>query len=147
MKTRHKAVKDKAVKGLVGSVACILLTQSALTQGAMAAYTPKKGSSERTAIMNSLRRVLGDGRHKAIISPYHFRVESGWAFMMGDFSYSDGSKPGGIFAEGSGTNFTAMLHRENGKWRVKRRVYNGDVQTPEFIAAFPKAPRSIFKTP
>jgi hypothetical protein len=95
--------------------------------------------------MNSLRRVLSEGRHKPIVSPDHLKVERGWAFVMGGFSYSDGTKPSGRFAEGSGTNFTALLRLESGRWRVKRRVYNGDVQGPEFAAAFPQAPRAILK--
>lgn len=95
--------------------------------------------------MNALRPSLGDGRHKAIITPDHLKAERGWAFMMGSFDYSDGSKPGEVFAEGSGTNFTALLHLERGRWRVKRQVYNGDDETSEFAAAFPQAPRAIFK--
>lgn len=138
--------QHKVAKGFAGTfVVCALMTQSALTQSAMAAYTPKKGSAERTAIMNSLRRVLGDGRHKAIITPYHLKAERGWVYVEGGFTYSDGSKPGGIFAEGSGTNFSALLHRENGSWRVKRRLYHGDVVAPDFMRDFPKAPRSIFQ--
>lgn len=130
----------RSIAGTV--VAGILMAQTVFA----APHTPARGSSERVAIMNALRPRLGDGRHKAIITPYHLKVERGWAFMMGDFSYSNGSKPGGIFAEGRGTSFTALLHREAGRWRVKRQVYNGDDQTSEFAAAFPQAPRAIFKS-
>ncbi len=125
--------------------AICLVASTLWTHTAFAApHTPPRGSAERVAIMNSLRRVLGDGRHKAIITPYDFKVERGWAYVEGDFAYADGSKPGGIFSEGSGTNFTALLHRENNRWRVKRRIYNGDVENQEFANAFPQAPRSIF---
>lgn len=132
----------KLKRGIVGIVvANILMAQMAFA----APHTPARGSRERVAIMNALRPKLGDGRHKAIVTPSHLKVERGWAFIVGSFSYSNGSKPGGVFAEGSGTNFTALLRRERGRWRVKRQVYNGDDQAPEFAAAFPQAPRAIFK--
>lgn len=108
-------------------------------------HTPARGSGERTQIMNSLRRVLGSGRHKAIVVPLHFKVESGWAYVSGGFSYAKGARLEPEWREGSGTNFSALLRRESGKWRVKRRVYHGDVVAPDFIRAFPQAPRAIFQ--
>jgi hypothetical protein len=110
-----------------------------------APHTPARGSNERTAIMNSLRRVLGSGRHKAIITPNHFKVERGWAYLTGGFEYEGGARLEPRFTEGSGTNFSALLRRENGRWRVKRRLYNGDVVEPEFIHDFPQAPTAIFR--
>ena len=137
-----KLRKGVVRKGVAGSVlAAVLMTQTAFA----APHTPARGSRERVAIMNAVRPQLGDGRHKPVITAYHLKVERGWAFIMGGFSYSDGSKPGGEFAEGSGTNFTALLRREKGRWRVKRFTYNGDDQAPEFAAAFPQAPRAIFR--
>lgn len=108
-------------------------------------HTPAKGSSERTQIMNSLRRVLGSGRHKAIITPSHFKAENGWAYVSGGFNYANGARLEAEFQEGSGTNFSALLQRESGKWRVKRRVYHGDVVAPDFMRDFPQAPRAIFR--
>ncbi len=107
-------------------------------------HTPKVGSSERTALMNSLRRVLGSGRHKAIITPSHLKVERGWAYISGGFNYEDGAPLEEQFTEGSGTNFSALLHLEKGKWKVKRRLYHGDVVAPDFMRDFPQAPRAIF---
>lgn len=128
-------------------IAGVLWLGALVTQSVYAApYTPKKVSAERRAIMNAVRPQLGDGRHTPVITPYHFKVERGWAYILGGFDYAGGSKPGGQFAEGSGTNFSVLLRRENRKWRVKRFVYNGDVQEPKFIKAFPQAPRAIFKT-
>jgi hypothetical protein len=107
-------------------------------------YTPKPGSSERTAIMNATRKVLGSGKHKAIITANHLKVENGWAYLTGSFKYADSATLEPRFREGSGTHFSALLHREKGKWVVKRRVYNGDVIEPVFIHDFPNAPKGIF---
>ncbi|RYX82502.1 hypothetical protein EON83_18885 [bacterium] len=107
-------------------------------------HTPKVGSSERTALMNSLRRVLGTGKHKPIITPSHLRVEKGWAYISGGFNYSDGAPLEEEFSEGSGSNFSALLRLEKGKWKVKRRLYHGDVVAPDFMRDFPAAPRAIF---
>ena len=129
---------------LTGALA---LTTPVPTQAAP--HTPVKGSSERAAILNSLRRVLGGGKHKPLITPGAFHVENGWAYLNGGSQYEDGAPLEKQFTEGSGTNFTALLHLEgqgkNRGWKVKRRVYNGDVVVDEFKKAFPAAPRAIFK--
>lgn len=108
-------------------------------------YTPTPGSAERVAIMNAARKVLGSGKHKAIITADHLKVENGWAYLTGGFKYADGVTLEPRFREGSGTHFSALLHREKGKWIVKRRVYNGDVIEPIFIHDFPQAPKGIFR--
>ena len=108
-------------------------------------HTPAKGSSERTVIMNSLRRVLGSGRHKAIITPRAFYVERGWAYVTGNFDYAGAAPLEPQFTEGPGSNFSALLHKEGGRWRIKRRIYNGDVVLPEFVRDFPQAPPAIFQ--
>ena len=110
-----------------------------------APHTPSKGSSERTALMNSLRKVLGGGRHKPIITPRQFKVERGWAYINGGFDYAGGTPLEPRFTEGSGTNFSALLQKQGKSWRVKRRIYNGDVAEPDFIRDFPAAPRAIFR--
>jgi len=110
-------------------------------------HTPAKGSSERTAIMNTLHHVLGSGKHKPLVTPYWFKVERGWAYVLGGFSYTDGAPLEDEWQEGSGSNFSALLHKEGGRWRVKRRVYNGDEEDPEFAHDFPQAPRTIFQHP
>ncbi len=110
-----------------------------------APHTPRVGSPERTALMNSLRKVLGDGRHKPIITPYHFKVERGWAYISGGFEYEGGAALEAKFSEGSGTNFSALLQRVGKSWKVKRRLYHGDVVAPDFMRDFPAAPRAIFR--
>jgi hypothetical protein len=110
-----------------------------------APHTPAKGSSERTALMNSLRRVLGSGKHKPIITPYHFKVERGWAYISGGFAYEKGAPLEPQWQEGSGTNFSALLQKQGKSWKVRRRLYHGDVVAPDFMRDFPTAPRAIFR--
>ncbi|BCM91260.1 hypothetical protein IAD21_03126 [Abditibacteriota bacterium] len=124
---------------MTGAAATIVLPVSA------APHTPKVGSSERTSIMNALHPVLGSGRHKPLVIARRVKVDRGWVFVEGDFKYADGAPLEEDYTEGSGTNFSALLHREGGKWKVKRRLYHGDVVIPEFMHDFPKAPRSIFQ--
>ena len=118
-------------------------TLMALPAGA-APHTPKIGSRERSALMDSLRRVLGSGKHKAIITPSHLKVERGWAYISGGFNYAKGIPLEEQFTQGTGTNFSALLHLEKGVWKVKRRIYHGDVANDDFIRDFPQAPRAIF---
>ena len=123
---------------LVGTTGTVLPSMAA-------PHTPKAGSGERKALMNALRPKLGSGKHKPIITPYHLKVENGWAFVEGGFNYEGGAPLEEQFTEGSGTNFSALLHRESSKWRVKKFLYHGDVVAPEFMQAFPSAPRAIFQ--
>ncbi|RYG61989.1 hypothetical protein EON80_23500 [bacterium] len=95
--------------------------------------------------MNSLRKVLGGGKHKPIITTSHFKVEKGWAYISGGFEYENGAPLEEKFQNGSGTNFSALLRREGKTWRVKRRLYHGDVVAPDFMRDFPQAPRAIFR--
>jgi hypothetical protein len=139
MRTLHSL---SAKLGLTAALVLSLGT-SAITMAAP--HTPAKGSSERSALMNSLRRVLGGGKHKPIITTSHFKVEKGWAYISGGFAYEDGAPLEAKFQEGSGTNFSALLQRQGKSWRVKRRLYHGDVVAPDFMRDFPAVPRAIFR--
>ena len=119
-------------------------TISASLPASAAPRTPKAGSSERKALMNALRPKLGATKGKALITPSHIKVERGWAYIEGGWAYANGVLLEEQFQDGPGTNFSALLHFEKGKWRVKRFVYAGDVQAPEAMQEFPRAPRSIF---
>lgn len=132
-------------KKLTVTSALFLLGAATILPVAAKLYTPAPGSAERAAIMNALRPMLGGGRHQAIITPDHFKAERGWTYLTGGFEYADGAPLEPRFREGSGTHFSALLRYEKNKWRVKRRVYNGDVVEPEFRRAFPQAPKSIFQ--
>lgn len=107
-------------------------------------HTPAKGSKERAALMNAVRPQLSRSRHKPLITADTLNVEKGWALLAGYWVYADGTPLEAEYQEGPGTSFEALLHLEKGRWRVKRFIYNGDVQGPEFMRAFPKAPRALF---
>ncbi len=120
------------------------MVAATVTAALAAPHTPKPGSSERAALMNALRKTLGGGHHKPIITPNHLKVERGWAYISGGFNYQNAPlEP--RWQEGSGTNFSALLQQKGKIWSVKRRVYNGDVVVPDFIRDFPAAPRAIFR--
>ena len=125
----------------VGTLLGAMLVQS----GFAAPHTPAKGSAERTAIMKALHKVLGSGKHKPLVTANNLKVERGWAYVTGGFNYADGAPLEEEYQNGPGSTFNILLHREGGRWRVKRQVSAGDVQEPEFMRAFPQAPRAIFK--
>ncbi len=95
-------------------------------------------------MLNSLRKALGSGRHKPIVTPNHFKVERGYAYISGGFAYEKAPLEA-RFQEGGGTNFSALLQKQGKSWKVKRRLYHGDVVAPDFMRDFPKAPRAIFR--
>lgn len=101
--------------------------------------------------MNSMRRVVGPNfRKRVVFVPQKLKVERGWAYFDGSFQFADGTRlydlhNDDLMQEYAGGGVEALLHKEGGVWRVKRLFYPSDVQTPELMAAFPKAPRSIFR--
>ena len=116
-----------------------------LTGGSASAapYTPKPGSTERNAIMNAMRNVVGKGKKKKIrFLVEHLKVEKGWAYFAGGFEYADGTEVGADYMWG---NLSALLHMEKNAWVLKRYVHNTDIIEPEFIEEFPQAPKAIFK--
>jgi hypothetical protein len=126
---------------LISGILCALLAPT-IQPSFAAPHSPKTGSVERKAIMDSMRTVVGKGKKKKVIFVAdHLKVEKGWAYFAGNFKYADGTRPGQDYAWG---NLSAVLHLENKKWKVKRYVHNTDVIEPELIAQFPQAPKAIF---
>jgi hypothetical protein len=108
-----------------------------------APHSPKSGSTERKAIMDAMRPVVGKGKKKKVIFVAdHLKVEKGWAYFAGSFKYADGTRPEQDYGWG---NLSTVLHQENKKWKVKRYVHNTDVIEPELIVQFPRAPKAIFE--
>lgn len=133
--------------GLLGIAACAPLATS---PAGAAPHTPAKGSSEREAIMNAMRRVVGPNfRKRVVFTPRKLRVERGWAYFDGGFQFADGTTVNDVMGDEAqayaGGNFEAVLHKERGVWKVKTSAYPSDVQTPEMMAKFPQAPRALFK--
>lgn len=131
----------------------LLLAMVMLAVGAMAgqawagdkAYTPAKGSAERTAVMDAIRRdVAALGGMKVVFMVEHLKVAGSWAYT----SVMPQSPDGKSKYEG----FSALLQKVGGKWQVVHvPVFDPDgpeLSNQEFIAAimkrFPKAPAAIF---
>ena len=75
--------------GLLGILACAPVATS---PAGAAPHTPAKGSSEREAIMNALRRVVGPNfRKRVVFTPQKLRVERGWAYFDGGSQFADGT--------------------------------------------------------
>ena len=105
--------------------------------------TPKVGSSERKAIMDALRKVVGKGERKPIVFVAdHLKTERGYAYFAGYYKYADGTRAGNEF---TGGNLSALLQRTGKKWRVLYDISAGDVIEPEIMKKFPRAPKAIFK--
>lgn len=91
------------------------------------AYTPEKGSKERTAILNALRvPVEKELKQKIQFAVDHFKVQGNWAFLSGDPQNLSGGRPDysrteyqeAINADAFDNNFFALLKKTGGKWKV-----------------------------
>lgn len=117
-------------------------------------YTPKAGSAERKAIMDSLRVPVQKGLLKPVIFKVdHLKVQDGWAFMRG-VPQQPGGKPmnykgteyeqaqkDGAFDDG----ICALLRKQGAKWQVVRFVIGAtDVVYIGWDEEF-KAPSAIFE--
>jgi hypothetical protein len=107
-----------------GLFVVLIFSGAALAQSA---YTPEKGSKERTAILNALRvPVEKELKQKIQFAVDHFKVQGNWAFLSGAPQSASGGEPdysGTEYAEAyeSGAfdnNFFALLRKTGGRWRV-----------------------------
>lgn len=123
--------------GLVSIYSFLLVQPSFATP-----HTPQKGSTERKAIMDAMRKVVGKRMKKKIIfTPDSLKVEKGWAYFAGGFDNVDGTPVSADYMWG---NLSALLHFEGRRWVVKKYVHNTDVIEPEFMQEYPQAPKAIF---
>lgn len=120
---------------------------------AQTAYTPAKGSAERTAIMNSLRvPVEKKLKKKTIFAVNNFRVQGNWAFLDGTPQKADGSAmeysgteyQNAIDAGMFDSNFFALLKKTGGKWKiVTYQIGCTDICYLSWANDY-KAPKAIF---
>lgn len=117
-------------------------------------YTPERGSQERKAILDALRvPVEKQLKQSVIFKVDHFKVQSGWAFILGRPQKPDGSQieysgtvyqdavDAGAFDDG----IVALLRNTKGKWRVTQFVIGAtDVPYVDWDKKY-RAPRAIFK--
>jgi|GEM_PF-467127 len=132
---------------LVGCCLWLLSGSSILAQ----AYTPKRGSKERTAILDAIRDPLEEHVHQKVIFVVdHLKVENDWAFLMATPKTKDG---GQINYKGTSLEddaefadeiTVALLHKKRGRWFVvTHSFFTTDVWWDGLWNHF-DAPRSIF---
>ena len=139
-------------KNAVAIIFVLLLCQSVRAQSEP--FTPKAGSAERKAIMDSLRVPV----QKRLLKPVVFKVDdlkvqNGWAFLRGV-----PQQPGGKPMDYTGTGYEqakkdgifddwicALLRKRGSKWEVVKFVIGAtDVVYIGWDEEF-KAPPAIFK--
>lgn len=115
------------------------------------AYTPKAGSSERTAILDVVRKPL----EKAVLQKVVFvvdqlKVDEEWAFLIATPQAEEGGK-----IKYTGTEFeeeardadeltVALLKKEAGSWTLVEHAYfTTDVWSIDIEDRYPNCPTSI----
>jgi hypothetical protein len=131
---------------------CIVLVLS-FSAFAQKAYTPEKGSAERTAILNALRvPVEKELKQKIHFSLNNFKVQGIWAFIDGAPQNMSGGEPNfkgtdyqkRIDVDAFDNNIFALLKKTGGKWKVVAyQIGCTDVCYLPWAKDY-KAPKAIF---
>jgi hypothetical protein len=121
-----------------------------------AQITPRKGSAERTAILNALRApVQKDLKAKVQFKVDHLKMKGAWAFLRGVPQTSKGGKvdysktkyKGAIDAGAFDDGICALLKKQNGEWKVVTYVIGAtDVAYEPWPGKY-GAPKAIFGLP
>jgi hypothetical protein len=149
-----KPIESVMVWQTIGRLFLLLLIFSCSSARAQdAPQTPKPNSSERKAIIDSLRvPVEKQLKQKVVFRIRHLRVQNGWAFLEAVPQQPDG-KPVDYTITPHRTAFEAgafedailgLLRKEKGEWRVV--VYDigsTDYPVPQWQQTY-KAPQGIF---
>ena len=108
-------------------------------------YTPKAGSKERKAILDTLRvPVEKEMKQKVVFYDVKMKVKNGWAYVTADGRDTKGKKLKEWAPEIEPT-FQALLRQTKGKWKVLSwGAGTGMDPTADAREKYPKAPRSIF---
>jgi hypothetical protein len=139
---------------LLSVLVVVTLAATALAQATP--YTPKAGSAERKAIMDSLRAPVEKRLRKPVIFKVdHLKVQDGWAFLRGV-----PQRPGGLPMDYSGTGYEqaqkdgifddwicALLKNRGGKWEVVIFVIGATDVVYEGWDERYRAPSAIFGLP
>jgi hypothetical protein len=104
-----------------------------------APYTPAKGSTERKAILDGVRKYRKAPNE--VYTPTRFNVQKGWAFV----SAEDPNEPGVDTLA-----FNVLLRKTGKAWQVVDKVNNTegsdwDAEIKRIRKRFPKSPASIFQ--
>ena len=102
-------------------------------------YTPAVGTSERKAILDSVRRYRQ--APSEVYTPKTFKVQNGWAFV----SAEDPSEPGV-----DSLAFYVLIRKTGTTWKVVDAVNttegsDWDKEIARIRRAFPKSPAGIFQ--
>ena len=117
-------------------------------------YTPTKGSTERTAILNALRvPVEKELKQKIQFTTNIFNSNGTWAFIGGEPQSESGGKPNykgteyedSIGADNADNNIYALLKKTKGKWTVVKYLIGCSDACYEGWWTEYKAPKSVFK--
>lgn len=140
-----------ALNHYLGVAGLIILLSG--VSAAQIAHEPKKGSTERKAIVDALRvPVECDLKQKIVFTADHLRVSGGWAFLSGTPQTPTGGRPNytntkyraAVESEAFDNNVFALLKRTSGKWRViKYALGCTDVCFLDWPTIH-RAPKSIF---
>lgn len=116
-------------------------------------YTPEKGSAERTAILDTLRKpVEKELKQEIQFVVNDFNVSGNWAFISGEPQTKTGEMPDysntvyqeQVEAEMFDNNFFALMKKTGKKWKVvKYFIGCTDVCYANWWEEF-KAPKAIF---
>lgn len=130
------------MKKIVLSISVVLFLSAFSAQHSFAQsapYTPAKGSTERKAILDGVRKYREAPNE--VYTPTKFKVQNGWAFV----SAEDPNEPGVDTAA-----FDVVLRKTGKTWRVVDEVNHTegsdwDAEIKRIRKKFPKSPVGIFR--
>ncbi len=101
-----------------------IFTTTALADGVREA---KPGSSERKAIMETMRGPVSKRIGKRVVFTGDVKISGAWATFSGDAEPADGIPPKGEAAEALSLDLCAVLRLEKGKWKLIVWDFAGDI--------------------
>lgn len=142
-------MKHSLVKCLLFSSLCIVTALPAqvfqrsrsLRELTTTAHTPARGSSERKAIAEAMRRDVGkfSGRY-VVFNFQHLKVNRAWAYAV--------TRPESPDGKTKLEPVSALLRKSKGQWSVAGRLLGAEavekVAERRLRAKFPQAPSNIF---
>lgn len=146
-------MKGKLLMKKVLTVFLFVIGLSFTSVFAQKVYTPEKGSNERTAILDTLRKPVEKELKQEIQFVINdFNVSGNWAFISGEPQTKAGERPDysktvykeQVESDMFDNNFFALLKKSGKKWKVVK-YYIGctDVCYANWWEEY-KAPKAIF---
>ncbi len=142
-------MKHSLVKCVILSSLCVVTTVPAqvfqrsrsLRELTTAAHTPARGSSERKAIAEAMRRDVGKFSGRYVVFNFeHLKVNRSWAYAV-----TRPESPGG---KTKLEPVSALLRKSKGQWSVVGRLLGSEAMEKASLrrlrAKFPQAPSNIF---